>query len=416
MKKVYILTDLFPYGIGEETFITRELEILRKEYEIVIISAASSEVAEQVELTSELDDDIKVFRFCWKEIGCFSFYKFFLLFWTKKICWMEVKEIIKTRQKIVLRIWKSMFFYAKAESLYRWIDNKKIIDQNEGIYYSYWYNDKVLAMVLHRDEYPELKIITRAHGYDLFEERIAGTQRQPFKKVIDCKIDRIIFISDYNRRYYLDRFMVQNSGKYSVHKIGSPEARRCQISHKDEKKFRIVSCSNIIKLKRVSLIVSALHYIKNIEVEWVHFGNGPEENAVRIYAEEYLKAQKNIHYIFKGHIPREEIYNFYESNYVHCFINVSETEGSPVSMQEALAFGIPIIGTDVGGVSEMIDGNGYLLSPNPTAKEIADRIEKMAGLDVTTYASMRRRSFQIWMEDYDQNKNAEKFLSFLLEI
>ena len=56
------------------------------------------------------------------------------------------------------------------------------------------------------------------------------------------------------------------------------------------------------------------------------------------------------------------------------FITTSSTEGLPVSIQEAMAAGIPIIGTNVGGIPEMIDGNGVLLSANPSNKEVAEAI------------------------------------------
>lgn len=415
-EKMYILTDGFPYGKGEKTFILPEIERLRKWYEITLISTASQQLTLQEELTTKLSGDIKIVRFSHAEENKIIFYAYFLLFWTKRICWSEVREIIETRKKIILRIWKSMHFFARAESLYHWLRKKNVISPEKGIYYSYWYNDKVLAMTMHKDKYPNLKVITRAHGYDLFDERQKKTLRQPFKRVMDDKLDKVIFISIYNRNYYLRKVAKKNSEKYPVYRIGSLEAAKFPKVVDRQVVFRIVSCSNLIKLKRVTLIIDALSSISDLHLEWVHFGSGSEETKIRKYAEERLRTRDNIRYDFRGYVPRNVIYGYYESTFVHCFINVSESEGSPVSMQEALAFGIPVIGTDVGGVSEMIDGNGYLLNTNPDAKEIADKIKMMAGLNDDAYTDMRNASLQIWKRDYNQINNAERFCKFLLTI
>lgn len=415
-KKVYLLTDTFPYGEGEKTFIAPEIEILKKEYEIVIISAASLEMAKQREWKTGIDNEVKVLRFCPEEEKKMLFCCFLVLFWFQKACWIEVKEIMKSHRKIFLRIWKSMYFYAKAESLYCWIRKDNIIDEDEGIYYSYWYNDKVLAMSMHRKLYPQLKIITRAHGYDLFDERMEEMQRQPFKKVMDAGIDKILFVSRYNLNYYVNKLEIDISKKYTIQRIGAPKAMKFPESVERREVFRIVSCSSIIKLKRITLIIDALRFLKDIQIEWVHFGTGNNAQEVEEYAGNTLGEMNNIRFCFKGYVPRDEIYAYYADNYIHCFINVSETEGSPVSMQEALAFGIPLIGTDVGGVSEMIEGNGYLLCTNPSVSEVSESIKKMYVLNAKEYDKMRKRSLEIWKRDYNLKQNMLGLLEMLKQI
>ena len=51
-------------------------------------------------------------------------------------------------------------------------------------------------------------------------------------------------------------------------------------------------------------------------------------------------------------------------------------------MMEAMSFSVLVIGTNVGGVAEIVeDGrNGFLLSPYPDAREVADAILRFAGL------------------------------------
>jgi glycosyltransferase involved in cell wall biosynthesis len=58
----------------------------------------------------------------------------------------------------------------------------------------------------------------------------------------------------------------------------------------------------------------------------------------------------------------------------------SANEGTPVSVIEALACGLPVVATDVGGVSDVVqDGqSGYLVPANDVAA-VAERLERLAG-------------------------------------
>jgi glycosyltransferase involved in cell wall biosynthesis len=60
------------------------------------------------------------------------------------------------------------------------------------------------------------------------------------------------------------------------------------------------------------------------------------------------------------------------------FVSTSLYEGSPFALLEAMAMGLPVVATPVGGVPEMIAGNGYLvgvLHPEQTCRALVELIE-----------------------------------------
>ena len=63
---------------------------------------------------------------------------------------------------------------------------------------------------------------------------------------------------------------------------------------------------------------------------------------------------------------------YYSANRVDLFISLSASEGLPVSMMEAISFGIPILATGVGGVPEIVNtSTGRLVKADDSANSIA---------------------------------------------
>ena len=64
------------------------------------------------------------------------------------------------------------------------------------------------------------------------------------------------------------------------------------VHKKREAIYRIVSCSNIIPLKRVNLIVGALGKLNkkrpDLDIEWIHFGDGEEKDVIEKMAKTVL--------------------------------------------------------------------------------------------------------------------------------
>jgi glycosyltransferase involved in cell wall biosynthesis len=79
-----------------------------------------------------------------------------------------------------------------------------------------------------------------------------------------------------------------------------------------------------------------------------------------------------------GHVPNgPELWRLYRES--HVFLHVSLTEGLPQVLFEAMAAGLPIVGTDVGGVAGTLGSGvrGLLVAPRD-ARAAADALERLA--------------------------------------
>ena len=126
-----------------------------------------------------------------------------------------------------------------------------------------------------------------------------------------------------------------DSDKIISSRLGIRTGRRSQDLHRRFRRFRIVSCSNLISIKRVDLLIQSLALVDDLEVEWVHFGDGALMTELRTLSRQLLGPKPNISYNFRGRVPNWELINYYSENEIDLFITVSKWDGIPVSIMEA---------------------------------------------------------------------------------
>jgi glycosyltransferase involved in cell wall biosynthesis len=162
--------------------------------------------------------------------------------------------------------------------------------------------------------------------------------------------------------------------------------------------LRIVSSSNIIPLKRIALIAQALSQI-DFKVEWTHLGDGKLFHLIKDIIQHL---PENITVNLPGRVKPEEVLNFYILNSVELFLNVSTTEGVPVSIMEAFSAGIPVYATNVGGTSEIVNsGNGKLMEKDLTPEKLAHEIRSFMDLTSEKRLALRKNALETYSEKCD---------------
>lgn len=404
MTKILLATENFPYGRGEKSFVQPELSRLAKEYDATVISHADERQTAEGKEEAWLPDGVRVITHPRPKLNGRDKLRALLGFLTDRECWEEIKEIFRGKKRRAARLYQSLSFYAQTLADQRMLIKSGLLSGKEEIIcYSFWYDYYCYSMVREKKKYPNVRILSRTHGRDLYHERVPGG-RQPFRAQMERGMDGIVFACAYGREYY-DRCVKSEafpSEKLYVCRLGTEPASRFMPPHEDGP-WQLLSCSNVIPLKRIERIIDGLSLIDGISVCWTHIGDGESMEAVRAYAAEKLGKKENIRYAFTGYM--ENVDAWYRQKQVDCFITTSSTEGGcPVSIQEAMSYGVPIIGTDVGGITEMLDGNGILLSPDPCAAEVAEAVCRICGGEAQEQMRMKKRSLSLWEEMFSAEK------------
>lgn len=414
-KKLILATNSFPYNTGEKAFILPELERLRERYDITVISHADEEQRKLDYVEPEILEELQVLCFPRPVIRISDKVRAFVSYLFSADGRQEIKEICTGKNRWE-RIYQSLSFYAQSLADQKELRASGILSGAEPIiYYSFWNTYYCYSMVRERRRHPNVRIISRLHGFDLYHERVPGG-RQPLKHQMDKGTDGLIFLGDFARQYYREKIqgVPLSREKLYVCPLGTEApARRMPLS--SDGIWRILSCSSVIPLKRVERIVDGLASVKaeKTKIHWIHIGGGDGLESLREYAAERLKDRENIQYTFAGQMAHEEVVGYYEREQVDCFITTSSTEGVPVSVMEAMSYGIPVIATSVGGIPEMIQGNGILLTSDPNGEEVAAALQKMLGTKQTDMEAMKDRSYELWESRFAIEATARRLVEIM---
>jgi glycosyltransferase involved in cell wall biosynthesis len=275
-------------------------------------------------------------------------------------------------------------------------------------FYSYWCDDVALGLAMAQVEFPKIKTLCRIHRWDVYFEESA-VNYLPFRHTIAQQIGKIVSISQDGIDYAKAVWKTGMDDKFVLSRLGINNSVTPDIIERNY--CLLVSCSNIIPVKRVQLIAEALQEIPVTVIKWAHFGDGSERKALETLI---TKLPPNIQVELMGRWDNKEIYTYYTEHRPDLFINVSSSEGVPVSIMEAMSFGIPVIATNVGGNGEIVNNaNGCLLSHSPSAMEIAVAINQFTELSSAQLMEKRKHSFETWNLEYNSEVNYKKFVNVI---
>jgi colanic acid/amylovoran biosynthesis glycosyltransferase len=248
--------------------------------------------------------------------------------------------------------------------------------------------------------------VVRLHGYDLYEDR-QPSGYLPFRRFLLARVDRVLTVSEHGRRYLSQAYADPRvDAKATVSRLGVGGPAELRRPPRGRERV-VVSCSAVIPLKRVPLIwesLSALHRrAPGTPLRWVHFGGGEGLGELERLTS---AAGTGIAVDLRGDTPNRDVLRFYDENRVDAFVNLSTSEGLPVSIMEAVAWDIPVVATAVGGTPELVGpelGTGELVAADAGPDAVAAVLERVLEADDGTYHPRR-----VWEQEFDVEKTGRR--------
>lgn len=400
MRDVYLFTEGFPFGFGEEFLTAEATELARRSHLTIVTPSVDMPQTKLQQSRFErwiLPQGIN-------EISRARKVKLLLRTLFRSYLWKEWKQVLGERTCLKKRLYDTLIYALTAEHARSELQKLPPIPK-EALIYSYWTTPTTLALVALYGKTHE--IIIRMHGVDLYQDR-RSTGRQPYRGFMHTRVRGIYFACEYGKTYYERAFSppagLSHLARLGVQKKGEP------LPYRKESPFVLYSCSSLHRLKRVEAIADALATLTEVPVHWVHIGSNNDFTKVAAYIEQQLSDNPCITYELLGRLPNVEVHDYLATHRVDAMISLSASEGGcPVSIQEAMAYGVPVIGTNVGGITEMIDGNGVLLSANPSPAEVKAAILQLANADEDTLLALRTCSQARWETLFNAEKTVPDF-------
>jgi len=414
VRHLIVVCSNFPFGFGEP-FLEVELDYLRQRFDRITICNTSVVGTER---QFELPNEVNVVSVSPTVSLVHKLLSLPIAFFRKEIR-EEMAVIRKAYHSQVSwgKLKTMMVSWLRAQAISKAVSSQ-ICSDEETFLYSYWTDDGALAITLLKEQDSKLTVFSRLHGWDLYFER-STYYYLPFRKKIFNGLNAVFAISENGRNYLLSHFdSIISGGRIYQSRLGIRTADMPERHSREFRRFRIISCSNLIPIKRVHLIVKALALVEDLEVTWTHFGDGSEADSIRSLTERTLGTKENIAFHFPGRIPNWKVLEYYRTHMVDLFISLSRYDGIPVSIMEAMSFGIPALATNVGGVSEIVinGSTGFLLDQEVDPKEVAQVISHVAAMDSDRYDAMRDQAKKMWGTFYSADVNYPDFCDRVLAL
>ena len=246
--------------------------------------------------------------------------------------------------------------------------------------------------LLGRLAFPKKKVVYTVHGFDSI--RLAFKVFLPLEKLMQDRCASIVGVSKHDVDTMAECGIVKNVS-YIYNGIQRPLFDNSLKWEFDSSQYKkIVLCiARLAAPKRSDLFMQMAERMPQYAFVWI--GNeAPVENA-----------PSNV--FFLGNIPGAAKY----CQIADLFVLPSDYEGLPMGILEAMSFGLPVVASNVGGVSEIVinDQTGYAVQN--TLEEFTGSISRILE-DEKLYARMKQNA----EERFEKELTAEEMLKGYLKI
>ena len=135
----------------------------------------------------------------------------------------------------------------------------------------------------------------------------------------------------------------------------------------------ILYVGRLIESKNLTSLLKSMAFIhKKYDFQLVICGDGEQKLELKALSKE-LDIMKNVYFV--GHLASEDIFALMKR--ASLFVSLSNYEGCPNTVTEAMACGSPIIVSDIPAHHEILDNDSALFVKNDDVSQIAEAIMKI---------------------------------------
>ena len=173
----------------------------------------------------------------------------------------------------------------------------------------------------------------------------------------------------------------------------------------DKNVINIGTVGRLVPEKSYDILIEIIFSLQNKTdkvIKLTIVGDGPLKEKLKDLVKDF-NLKKSITFI--DNIRREDMAEFYSS--LNIYAQTSSTEGSPLTIKEAMAASLPIISTNVGGISEILENNksGILVKANDIDDFVSELL-KMLNMNLNSFKILGNNAREYAKKNFSIEDNA----------
>lgn len=219
------------------------------------------------------------------------------------------------------------------------------------------------------------RIIATIHGLDWQRAKWGGFATKYIKfgeKVAVKYADEIIVLSKNVQKYFKDEY--NRETRFIPNGVSKPEIVKAEIikdKYNLKKDEYILFLGRIVPEKGIHYLIDAYNKIKTNK-KLVIAGSASDTDSY--YAELKEKAKDNKNIIFTGFVQGKELDELYSNAYIYCL--PSDLEGMPLSLLEAMSYGLCCLTSNIKECSEVLEEYGVTFKKS-NIKDLKNKLEDL---------------------------------------
>ncbi len=398
--KICYITAQIPWGKGETFILEEMLEVKNQGHDLLIIPRNPPKVVFHEEAENLLKTAL------WLPLINLKIFFFFLRsLFAEKTLWKTLSVILKESRNYKI-FFKNLVVFPKSVFIAKIIRDAEI----EHIHAHWGTTTSTMAFVV--SQITGIPWSFTLHRWDITENNLLEM------KIKSAKFTRII--SEHGRNELLDIIGKDYEDKVMVLYMGVeiPEGIQTATDKKNNiSKFKIAVPANLVEKKGHRHLIEACSFlvkqgVKNFQCFF--YGEGP----LKTRLENLIKERGLTDYIeMPGVLPHEELKKMYKNQEIDLVVLPSiitesgELEGIPVALIEAMAYGIPVVSTNTGGIPELLSDNAGVIVKEKSPEQLSEVM-----IRIIKDEAFRNTISTIGLQKVREKFNGEKNIKTLLEL